>query len=133
MGRQDLEQATRQGEDQMRFLVVGAGALGGLFGARLLKGGADVSFLVRPNRAAQLSRDGLIVKAYDGELRFPARIVHKDTIDGPYDVVLLACKAYDLDSAMADLAPGVGVRRSGYSRMRSRLRGRRLSTAAAAA
>jgi 2-dehydropantoate 2-reductase len=44
----------------MSFLVLGAGALGGLFGARLLKGGADVTFLVRPNRAAQLQRDGLV-------------------------------------------------------------------------
>jgi 2-dehydropantoate 2-reductase len=92
----------------MRFLVLGAGALGGLFGARLLKGGADVTFLARPNRAAQLRRDGLIAKTQDGELRFPAKTVQKGMIDGPYDTVLLCCKAYDLESAMNDLAPAIG-------------------------
>jgi 2-dehydropantoate 2-reductase len=46
----------------MRFLVVGAGALGGYFGGRLLRGGAKVEFLVRPRRAAQLADRGLVVK-----------------------------------------------------------------------
>jgi len=39
----------------MRFLIIGAGALGGYYGGMLLKGGADVTFLVRPRRAAQWS------------------------------------------------------------------------------
>ena len=42
----------------MRYLIVGAGALGGYFGGLLIKGGADVTFLVRPKRAAQPQRDG---------------------------------------------------------------------------
>ncbi|MBR0969880.1 hypothetical protein JQ572_04780 [Bradyrhizobium japonicum] len=46
----------------MRYLVLGAGALGGYFGGMLIKGGADVTFLVRPARAAQLERDGLVIK-----------------------------------------------------------------------
>jgi 2-dehydropantoate 2-reductase len=53
----------------MRYLVLGAGALGGYFGARLLMGGADVHFLVRPRRAAQLADRGLVVKARDVEIR----------------------------------------------------------------
>ena len=54
----------------MRYLILGAGALGGYFGAMLIRGGADVTFLVRPARAAQLGRDGLVVKTQDGgELR----------------------------------------------------------------
>jgi ketopantoate reductase len=54
----------------MRFLVLGAGALGGYFGGMLIKGGADVTFLVRPARAVQLKRDGLVIKMQDGgELR----------------------------------------------------------------
>ena len=57
----------------MRFLVLGAGALGGLFGGKLLKGGADVTFLVRPRRAAQLQLDGLIVRSQDGEIRTPGQ------------------------------------------------------------
>ena len=51
---------------QMRYLVLGAGALGGYFGGILIRGGADVTFLVRPARAAQLRRDGLVVKLQDG-------------------------------------------------------------------
>ena len=50
----------------MRYLVLGAGALGGYFGGMLVKGGADVTFLVRPARAAQLRRDGLIVASLLG-------------------------------------------------------------------
>ncbi|HEY8670156.1 MAG TPA: ketopantoate reductase family protein [Terriglobales bacterium] len=92
----------------MRYLVLGAGALGGYFGGMLLKGGADVTFLVRPARAAQLKRDGLIIKTQDGgELRTPVRIVQQGQLDGHYDVVLLCCKAYDLDSAMDAVAPAM--------------------------
>jgi len=40
----------------MRFLVVGADAIGGYFGARLLEAGREVTFLVRPRRAAELAK-----------------------------------------------------------------------------
>src|SRR6266481_7146130 len=93
----------------MRYLVLGAGALGGYFGGMLLKGGADVTFLVRPARAAQLRRDGLVVKTQDGgELRIQAKTIQQGQLDGPYDVVLLCCKAQDLDGAMAAIAPAMG-------------------------
>jgi 2-dehydropantoate 2-reductase len=91
----------------MRYLVLGAGALGGYFGGKLLKGGADVTFLVRPKRAAQLQRDGLIVKAQDGEIRTPAKTVLQGQLQGTYDVVLLSCKAYDLDDAIRAVAPAI--------------------------
>ena len=93
----------------MRYLILGAGALGGYFGGMLLKGGADVTFLVRPARAAQLKRDGLVIKPQDGgELRTQVRTVQQGELDGTYDVVLLTCKAYDLDSAMDAIAPAMG-------------------------
>jgi 2-dehydropantoate 2-reductase len=93
----------------MRYLVLGAGALGGYFGGMLIKGGADVTFLVRPARAAQLKRDGLVIKASDGgELRSRVHAVQQDQVDGSYDVVLLTCKAYDLQSAMDAIAPAIG-------------------------
>jgi 2-dehydropantoate 2-reductase len=92
----------------MRYLILGAGALGGYFGGMLLKGGADVTFLVRPARAAQLKRDGLVIKTQDGgELRTQVRTVQQGQLDGTYDVVLLCCKAYDLDSAMDAIAPAM--------------------------
>ena len=92
----------------MRFLVLGAGAIGGYFGGKLMKGGADVTFLVRPRRAGQLAERGLILKAQDGEIRAPARAVLAGQVDGAYDVILLCCKAYDLDDAMAAIAPAIG-------------------------
>jgi 2-dehydropantoate 2-reductase len=93
----------------MRYLVLGAGALGGYFGGMLLKGGADVTFLVRPRRAVQLERDGLIIKMQDGsELRTQVRTAQQGQLDGTYDVVLLTCKSYDLDDAMRVIAPAMG-------------------------
>lgn len=92
----------------MRFLILGAGAIGGYFGAKLLKGGADVTFLVRPGRAAELESDGLVVKARDGEIRTRVRTLQQGQIEGPYDVVLLTCKAYDLEGAIEAVAPAIG-------------------------
>ena len=43
-------------DEEMRYLILGAGAIGGYFGAMLLRGGADLSFMVRPKRAAQLAK-----------------------------------------------------------------------------
>jgi 2-dehydropantoate 2-reductase len=96
----------------MRVIVLGAGATGGYFGGRLLEAGADVSFLVRPARAAQLGAQGLRIMSPDGDASLkPALIVtdHATAGDaGRFDCALLACKAYDLDEAMATLGPYVG-------------------------
>ena len=51
----------------MRVLVVGAGATGGYFGGRMLQAGRDVTFLVRPRRAAELASAGLIIKSPKGD------------------------------------------------------------------
>lgn len=93
----------------MRYLVLGAGALGGYFGGMLLKGGADVTFLVRPARAAQLKRDGLVIKTQDGgEVRTQVRTLQQGDLDGIYDVVMLCCKSYDLEGAMDAITPAIG-------------------------
>jgi 2-dehydropantoate 2-reductase len=93
----------------MKVLVLGAGALGGFFGSRLIKASADVTFLVRPGRAAQLQKDGLIVNGQEGDVfRSPVKVVQQGQINGSYDVVLLTCKAYDLDSALTAIAPAIG-------------------------
>ncbi|HEY0418395.1 MAG TPA: 2-dehydropantoate 2-reductase N-terminal domain-containing protein, partial [Acetobacteraceae bacterium] len=55
----------------MRILVLGAGGIGGYFGGRAAAGGADVSFLVRPRRAAQLAANGLVIKSPTGDLALP--------------------------------------------------------------
>lgn len=92
----------------MRLLVVGAGSVGGYFGARLAEAGRDVTFLVRPARAAQLRVRGLEIVSPHGDVTLDPGIVTAAQIDGPYDVILLAVKAFALDAAMADLAPAVG-------------------------
>jgi 2-dehydropantoate 2-reductase len=56
----------------MRILIVGAGSIGGYFGGRLLAAGRDVTFLVRPRRAEQLARTGLVIKSPAGDLEWPA-------------------------------------------------------------
>lgn len=89
----------------MRMLVLGAGALGGYFGGRALQRGLDVTFLVRPGRATVLARDGLRVSSGFGDIDLPVRTT---ATAGPgFDVVLLSCKAYDLDSAIAAIRPAV--------------------------
>jgi 2-dehydropantoate 2-reductase len=93
----------------MRILVMGAGATGGYFGGRLLEAGRDVTFLVRPQRAAQLANDGLTIESPFGNVTLPAPpTVLASEIRAPFDVVLLSCKAYDLDSAIDAFAPAVG-------------------------
>lgn len=93
----------------MRILVVGAGALGGYFGGRLLAAGQDVTFLLRPRRVAQLAKTGLVIKSPKGDLALPAPpSVQADAVGGPYDVVVVGCKAYDLAETMESFAPAVG-------------------------
>jgi 2-dehydropantoate 2-reductase len=89
----------------VRILILGAGGVGGYFGARLAAAGVDVSFLVRPGRAAQLARDGLIVLSPLGDLRLQVSTLTQ--AQPGFQAVLLACKAYDLDSALDAVAPAV--------------------------
>ncbi len=95
----------------MRVLVVGAGATGGYFGARLVEAGRDVTFLVRPARAEKLAAEGLQLRSPVGDYHIDKpQTVTADRLGqaGPFDLVLLSCKAYDLDTAIADVAPAVG-------------------------
>ena len=93
----------------MRILVVGAGAIGGYFGGRMLEAGRDVTFLVRPRRAAQLAKAGLVITSRFGNASLPAPpMVTADALHEPFDLILLSCKAYDLESAADSFAPAVG-------------------------
>ena len=93
----------------LRILVVGAGAIGGYFGGRMLAAGQDVTFLVRPRRAALLAEHGLTIRSRRGDLALPnPPTVQAGAITGPFDVVVLSCKAFDLADAMDSFAPAVG-------------------------
>lgn len=93
----------------MRILVVGAGAIGGYFGGRLLQAGRDVTFLVRPRRASELASAGLVIKSPNGDvtLKNPPT-VQADALKDKFDVVLLSCKAFDLNDAIKSFAAAVG-------------------------
>jgi 2-dehydropantoate 2-reductase len=97
----------------MRVLVVGAGAIGGYFGGRMLQAGRDITFLVRPRRAAELASAGLVIKSPSGDvtLKNPPT-VQADALKEKFDVVLLGCKAFDLDDAIKSFAPAVGPQTS---------------------
>lgn len=93
----------------MRFLVVGAGATGGYFGGRLVEAGRDVTFLVRPARAERLAATGLAITSAAGDVSLPPPpTVLAAELRDEFDVVILGCKAYDLDAAIKSVAPAVG-------------------------
>ncbi|WP_017613504.1 ketopantoate reductase family protein [Nocardiopsis salina] len=93
----------------MRILVVGAGAVGGYFGARLVQAGRDVDLLVRPARAQALRAHGLVLRGVDGaEETVPVDAVTADEVGPEYDLVIVAVKAYGFGSALEDLTPAVG-------------------------
>ena len=64
----------------MRILVLGAGGTGGYFGGRLAQAGVDITFLVRPARAAQLARDGLQLRSALGDADLEVAHVTADAL-----------------------------------------------------
>ncbi len=92
----------------MRVLVLGAGAIGGFFGSRLIEAGSEVDFLVRPQRAARLASEGLNVRTGRGTFAAPVSVLTTVDAADPHDLVLLSCKAYDIDPAIEAIRPAVG-------------------------
>lgn len=90
----------------MRTLILGAGGIGGYFGGRMVEVGADVNFLVRPARADLLRAGGLRIESPLGDARMAVHVIEQ--VEGTYDLVLLSCKAYDLDEAIGAIRPAVG-------------------------
>ena len=92
----------------MKLLILGAGGIGGLFGGRLAQTGADVTFLVRDKRRAQLAERGLRIESQFGDATLQVQAKLQSEIRPEYDLVLLTCKAYDLDSAIDTIRPAMG-------------------------
>src|SRR6202012_3268840 len=90
-----------------RILVLGAGGIGGYFGGRLAESGADVTFLVREGRRKILSEQGLQIESPFGDAQLAVETVVASDLAPIYDAVILTCKAYDLDTAAAAIAPAV--------------------------
>jgi 2-dehydropantoate 2-reductase len=94
----------------VKILILGAGAVGGYWGARLHQAGIDVTFLLREKRAETVRKNGLVVKSpKTGDAVLPVKVVTKASDGGPYEVIILACKGYDLSSALDAIAPAVGA------------------------
>lgn len=93
----------------MRILVVGAGAVGGYFGGRLVQAGRDVTFLVLPKRAEQIQAQGLrILSPKYGDFTARPKTITAAQIACPFDVIFLSVKSYSLAAAIDDFAPAVG-------------------------
>jgi len=93
----------------MRLLVLGAGAVGGYFGARLWEKGADVTFFVREKRRSELEARGLVVKSVHGDIHVQQpQLLSAGESGEPFDVIVLSNKAYHLTESIESIAPYVG-------------------------
>lgn len=91
----------------MKILILGAGATGGYFGGRLAAAGADVTFLVREKRVAELARDGLVIESPLGNWRGPVKTVTAESLGPGYDAVIVSAKAFGLPAAISAISPAV--------------------------
>jgi 2-dehydropantoate 2-reductase len=93
----------------MRIVIIGAGGVGGYFGARLIASGEDVTFVARGAHLEALRTNGLRLESPKGNLHLPQVNATSDVhAAGQADVVLLTVKMYDIESAAATLAPLIG-------------------------
>ena len=93
----------------MRIAVVGAGGVGGGFGAALAKAGADVTFIARGAHLAAMKSRGLKVEGGRGETHLvPTQATDDPATVGPVDIVLFCVKLWDVESAGAHVKPLVG-------------------------
>jgi len=92
----------------VRILVVGAGAVGGYFGGRLLEKGVDVTFLVREGRKKQLDETGLMIESVHGNVSLNPKTIIAGEEAGTFDVILLSTKAYHFKGALESFRQYVG-------------------------
>jgi len=92
----------------MRIAVMGAGAVGGYFGARLAAAGHEVAFIARGKHFEAMRRDGLKVKSTQGDLHIQSLFASDPEEIGPVDLILFCVKSYDTQEAAAKLTPLVG-------------------------
>jgi 2-dehydropantoate 2-reductase len=96
-----------EGGKTMKILIVGAGAIGGYFGGRLMEKGEEVTFLVREKRKKQLEKSGLVVRSVNGDFEGTPALITAEQNDHEFDVIILTTKSYQLKGAMEDIRPYV--------------------------
>lgn len=95
----------------MRIAVMGTGAVGGYFGAKLAAAGHDLGFVARGRHLQALSVNGLRVDSPAGNLRITkARFTDNPATIGAVDVILFCVKSYDTESAADQIKPLVADR-----------------------
>jgi 2-dehydropantoate 2-reductase len=93
----------------VKIAVMGSGGVGGYFGARLAKGGADVTFVARGAHLAAMRERGLVVEGGPDEIRLPSvNVVEDPAAIGVVDLVMFAVKLWDTDSAIDQIRSIVG-------------------------
>lgn len=88
----------------MKILIVGAGGIGGYFGAKLMKAGADITFLLREKRHHLIQAKGLTVETPKGNFTVQPKSLTADQLQPIYDLIILAPKSFDLDDSLKSLA-----------------------------
>ena len=89
----------------MKVLILGIGGLGGFFGAHLQKTNCDVTFLVTDKTKKLVSETGIKILSDFGNFKINPILITKKSLKINYDVIIISCKAYHLDEAIADLKP----------------------------
>jgi 2-dehydropantoate 2-reductase len=93
----------------MKIAVVGAGGVGGPFGARLAQGGNDVTFIARGAHLAAMQKDGLRIEGALGNVHLtPTQATDDPKTIGVCDIVIFCVKQYDVESAGEHIRPIVG-------------------------
>jgi 2-dehydropantoate 2-reductase len=93
-------------EQAVRIAIIGAGGVGGFYGARLVQGGADVTFVARGAHLAAMRERGLVIESAHEPLVLPqVKATDDPSTIGPVDVVLFCVKLGDSESAARALAP----------------------------
>ena len=89
----------------MKIAAIGAGGVGGYFGARLHQAGHDVAFLARGRHLAAIRKDGLAVQSPLGSAKLAVKVCERPDEIGPVDVVLFAVKLWDTPAAAESIRP----------------------------
>ena len=92
----------------MKIAIIGAGGVGGYFGARLAAAGQDVSFVARGKHLEALQSQGLVVRSPAGDLELPVRASADPAELGAADYVLVGVKTWQLPEVITTMAPLVG-------------------------
>lgn len=96
-------------EKKMRVAVMGAGAVGGYFGARLAAAGNEVAFVARGRHLEAMRKEGLKVKSFHGDFHVRSLFTSEPAEIGPMDLILFCVKSYSTEEAARKLAPLLGT------------------------